>query len=308
MTTSTCAPKDAESNPSAGLKVIQRREFVDKYMLPRDAAEKERLTFQHYLLSSMFQHYLYRHEFHGNFSSPIEDALEGGINVIDVSCGVGIWTIEMAQDFPNSTFVGTDLVDMFPKHEIPENCSFVQANTLERLPFPDDTFDFTFQRLVQMAYSPADWATVIAELVRVTKPGGWIELFESDSLMHRPPKSYLKYQKAWLASTHSRGIDINIALNLGHLLEEALIDVKADYISFPVGWNGRAGELMGHNLELCRLALSPIIAPFMEMTTEDYEQWAMQISKELRMHRSYINGYYAYGRKPVKHGEAEVAN
>lgn len=50
MMTSTCAPINAESNPPVDLKVIQRREFVDKYMLPRDAAEKERLAFLHYLL------------------------------------------------------------------------------------------------------------------------------------------------------------------------------------------------------------------------------------------------------------------
>lgn len=135
----------------------------------------------------------------------MEDALSDGIKVCDVSCGVGIWTMEMARDFPASTFVGTDLAEYAGKLEVieyrgredvPPNCSFLVANTLEGLPFPDDTFDYVFQRLVVLAYKPIEWGRVVTELVRITKPGGWVELIESDGLIERPPPSYVKYEHA----------------------------------------------------------------------------------------------------------------
>ncbi|RUP46418.1 S-adenosyl-L-methionine-dependent methyltransferase, partial [Jimgerdemannia flammicorona] len=134
--------------------------------------------------------------FHGNFNAPVEDALSHGIKVLDAGCGAGCWTMNMANDFPNSHFVGVDVADLFPKDEVKSNCIFVKANTLEGLPFEDDTFDYIFQRFMVLAFTPADWAKAISELVRVTKPGGWVELVESDCKLEQAPPSYLKFQNA----------------------------------------------------------------------------------------------------------------
>lgn len=109
-----------------------------KYMLPsNDEEEADRLNSQHYLL---------RNTLHGNHTAPVEDLLEDGIKVLDVGCGPGQWTLDMASDYPQSTFVGVDMVDVFPTNDLPQNCSFVKGNTLERLPFDDNSFDYVFQR------------------------------------------------------------------------------------------------------------------------------------------------------------------
>ncbi|RUS31999.1 hypothetical protein BC938DRAFT_476535 [Jimgerdemannia flammicorona] len=73
-------------------------------------------------------------------------------------------------------FTGTDIADIFPQDDVPSNCSFESANTLEGLPFADNTFDYVFQRFMVTAFTPAQWDRAIAELVRVTKPGGYVEL------------------------------------------------------------------------------------------------------------------------------------
>lgn len=137
-----------------------------------------------------------RHQLHANFTAPVEDGLNRGIKVLDIGCGSGVWTLEMARDFPASKFVGIDSEKRYlPQKNIPENCTFVVANTL-KLPFPDNEFDYTFQRTMVLAYSPPEWIKVVAELIRVTKPGGMVELFEWDGIMQRPPQNYLKYQNA----------------------------------------------------------------------------------------------------------------
>lgn len=76
----------------------------------------------------------------------MKELLERGIRVIDVGCGSGRWCVEMAQEFPQSSFVGVDMAEVFPKTDLPPNCSFTIGNTLKRLPFEDATFDYVFER------------------------------------------------------------------------------------------------------------------------------------------------------------------
>lgn len=51
-----------------------------------------------------------------------------------------------------------------------------------------------------LAFSPADWAIAVKELIRVTKPGGWIELFEYDMQLQRAGPSFDKLHAACKSS------------------------------------------------------------------------------------------------------------
>ncbi|RUS19220.1 hypothetical protein BC938DRAFT_475792, partial [Jimgerdemannia flammicorona] len=108
------------------------------------------------------------------------------------SCGPGSWTLEMATDFPNSDFCGIDIAEVFPAAIVPRNVKFQKVDVLKGLPFGDNTFDYVYQRYsfilfsvypslvpwmsMNMSYSEKEWPNMIKELLRVTKPGGWIEL------------------------------------------------------------------------------------------------------------------------------------
>ncbi|RUS24058.1 hypothetical protein BC938DRAFT_474197 [Jimgerdemannia flammicorona] len=62
---------------------------------------------------------------------------------IQVSCGSGIWTLEMARMWPESTFVRIDIAEVFPtpnSDDLSSNCSFICANVLKRLSFEDGAF------------------------------------------------------------------------------------------------------------------------------------------------------------------------
>src|SRR6266498_3609566 len=87
------------------------------------------------------QHYLLKHVWESNFSSPIRSFMESGVmNALEVKCGPGTWILDMASEFPYCSFTGIDAIQTFPSEIKPKNTKFVLANQLEHLPF--STFSY----------------------------------------------------------------------------------------------------------------------------------------------------------------------
>ena len=85
----------------------------------------------------------------------------------------------MAKQYPKSTFQGFDLFDTFPVKNKPENCSYMVHDITKPLPYPDNHFDFVYQRLMIAGIRETEWPMVIENVMRVVKPGGYIELMET---------------------------------------------------------------------------------------------------------------------------------
>ena len=80
--------------------------------------------------------------------------------------------------YPNSEFVGIDMADVFVTQNAPANVSFKQMNAGTGLQFEDETFDFVYQRFLVMGLSVDQYSSSVAEMKRVLKPGGAIEILE----------------------------------------------------------------------------------------------------------------------------------
>src|SRR5579871_1366914 len=146
------------------------------YIFPKDAAEGDRLDLQHHLLKLSLG---------GNYRAPVRQPRA----ILDVACGTGIWCREMALEFPRAQVVGFDidrtpleasLARLGPGGQFPPNFKFLEANALERFPFEDESFDFTHARAISPFLPVARWPDVVAEMVRVTCIGGYIELVDFD--------------------------------------------------------------------------------------------------------------------------------
>src|ERR1700722_10972391 len=113
---------------------FHNEESTVNYYTPNDSEESNRVN---------LQHYLFRHVWKGNYSSPITKKLsERNTSVLDIGCGSGIWVLDMAQKFPQSSFVGIEISPMYPpSNKTPLNAIFLRHNILEGLPWPDNTFD-----------------------------------------------------------------------------------------------------------------------------------------------------------------------
>jgi len=282
-------------------KSIIGREFKahgnPKYMLPGDDEELDRLLIQHYAVRFMFQ---------GNFRANIQDGLDRGIKVLDVGCGPGSWTLEMATDYPNSLFIGTDLADVYPSAITPRNCEFVKANTITGLPFQDNTFDYVYQRCMLLSFPEKEWPGVIKELTRVTKPGGFIEIVECDLLIHDAGPLTAEWNEKLFSAMRTRGIDFTLAQRMHGLLkaEKNLTTPKKLYYSAPMDWGdaefGRLGELLRQNIEMAFRSLKPMLVLAGAYEDTEYDDMTNKAMKEFREYRSWVNFFAHWAQKPLK--------
>src|SRR5688572_2572006 len=93
------------------------------------------------------QYNIFKFFWKSKFSSPVHELLNSGeAKVLDIGCGTGLWLLEMAKEYPKSTFIDVDMSPMFPnERNTPSNVHFLQLNLNDGLPFPNETFDFVFQ-------------------------------------------------------------------------------------------------------------------------------------------------------------------
>jgi len=123
------------------------------YMLPNDLTESDRLDAQHYLVRFIFK---------GNYNVKLDP--EANLKILDVATGTGVWALEMAHEFPKADIYGVDISSIFPAEIKPKNCHFQLCNILDGLPFPDNYFDFIYQRLLVYALTPAQRKQVNTEV------------------------------------------------------------------------------------------------------------------------------------------------
>lgn len=205
------------------------------YLLSHDLTEQNRLDFQHFFLKGILQ---------TNYLAPLRnpDAL------LDVGSGTGRWTIEMAQQFPNARITGIDIAPSSPS--APLNVQFVQHDVLKGLPFSSQSFDYTHSRLLVAAIPTKSWAGLLREYLRVTRPGGWIEIFEGGTTFLNAGEHTRQYLAWWQQISQPRGIDASFISHLPDLMQQlGYVNMQSQLLHVPVGrWGGRAGTMLLTNL------------------------------------------------------------
>ncbi|KAF9952398.1 hypothetical protein BGZ70_000611 [Mortierella alpina] len=237
------------------------------YLLPNDIDEVDRLQLQ------------------GNYKSPLDKSKE------------------MANEFPDATLTGIDMSAVFPTTIIPGNCRFMQHNILQRFPFPDNTFDFVYQRLLIAGLTPKDWPRVLSELERVTKPGGWIELVEVDGVGGNNGPYTAKIWNWVDRALATRGINCQVGRDPGlvSFMECAqIVNIKQDVLRLPTGHHGgKIGVLLKENEHSFWNAITPMIIHGAGVDQDEYEEAIRISAEEVEVYKSYHIFYVVTGQKRV---------
>lgn len=100
-----------------------------------------------------------------------------GRHVLDVGCGVGMYTTAFLRETPH--VFGVE-IERERALEAQERAAGVVQSSGERLPFPDSTFDVVFSH--EVLEHVADDRACAAEMARVTRAGGHIVVFVPNRL------------------------------------------------------------------------------------------------------------------------------
>ena len=89
------------------------------------------------------------------------------------------WLIDLASELPKTAVLhGSDIDNSRLPSKYPPNVSFSVGSVLSLPEGWSDRFDFAHQRLLTCALVRADWHRALAQLRRVLRPGGWVQLGE----------------------------------------------------------------------------------------------------------------------------------
>lgn len=92
----------------------------------------------------------------------------------------------------------------------------------------------------------------------------------------------------------------NISLDSPSLVHTQLSDlsnVKYNYTSYPVGWNGRLGEMFLRNSELGYKSLGPFLSRALGVNEAEWEEIAKKGLAENAKYKTWGNVFWVYGRK-----------
>jgi ubiquinone/menaquinone biosynthesis C-methylase UbiE len=259
------------------------------YVLPSDEQEINRLDFQHYML---------RHTLRGNYAAPTINPQE----ILDVGSGTGRWALEMATLFPQANVLGIDLTPPAPDAQagLPDNLAFTQGNILEGLNFGDRTFDFTHLRLLLFAIPENRWPDVVRELVRVTRPGGWVEIVETGPQQNGGPA--MDQIVDWITQASlKRGINPLLGSRIGELLvPSGLVNVVARGVALPVGaYGGRVGRMAETDVVGVVSGVKGMVTSMGITSPETYDAAVAQAKFDLNRNQCTLPFYIYYGQRPA---------
>ena len=257
------------------------------YLFPRHPGEADRLDLQHHAL---------REALGRNYLAPV-----GPLGrVLDVGTGTGRWGIEICWEHPEALVVGLDLVPGRAEH--PSGYRHVRGNVLRGLPFRDGVFDFVHQRLLVAGIPVAEWPRVVGELVRVTRPGGWVELVEPMMRAQPTGPASRHLVELLLARADSLGLDTRDAVFRavdGYLREAGLEEVTRREFELPIGeWGGRVGSFLASDMRAAATRMCEVLESRGALSAEKASDLIRRFQREFEDYRPIWNVAVAYGRKP----------
>lgn len=158
--------------------------------------------------------------------------------ILDVGCGTGEFTAKVAAAYPRATIVGVDIIEshlaLARRRCAPygERVTFA-AGDAYALAFAPASFDLVVNRHMLQAVPEPE--RILAELVRVARPGGALHVLAEDYDMIHAAPTRIDVTRFWHDGPRAFGAATGTDLHIGrsihaHLRRLPLADVRVDHV------------------------------------------------------------------------------
>jgi SAM-dependent methyltransferase len=220
-------------------------------------------------------------------------SLPDDIRILDAGCGTGEGASRLAELFPRAAVVGIDIVDAHLDlarsryAHLGDRLTF-QHKSIYGLDMPDGSFDLTVCRHV--IHSIPHPEQVLAELARVTRPGGRLHLIPEDYGMLHFQSGALDPREFWHVApakfSAATGTDLFIGRNTyGIMAGMGLTEISVDYIVVDTLRVPR--EIFAAIIEAWRDGYADSIGELTPITREEATAYFNQMIASIRDPRGY---------------------
>lgn len=273
----------------------------DKYLLPNDEIEQERLDLQHHTFKIFLDGKLH--------IAPLVYPRR----VLDLGTGTGIWAIEMAHEYPGSTVIGTDLSPIQPAM-VPGNCRFEIGDAEEPDWGFDEPFDYVHARAMVTCFR--DGRRIVQHIWDNLAPGGYFELQDPCMPMRCDDGSMDgtalgEWNRLMDEGMLRTGKDLRGNLEWGRYMREVGFEGVVERhaaCAFNTWPRGDKNKLLGamccqNLLEGVQSMSLALFTRVLGWSSEDVLSFLVDVKKDLmnRKIHSYCGVYFVYGRKPFDH-------
>ncbi len=193
--------------------------------------------------------------------------LAPGMKALDAGCGPGVITAVMAEVVGRQgSVLGIDLqpqrLEEARAHCAPlPQCSFAPGD-IRRLALPDNTFDYVWcQFVIEYLSQPA---AAVAELIRVTRPGGRVVVSDVDALglQNWPVSPELEAGcQRFVSALAAVGLDLHVGRKMFHLFRRAGLEQVRVHLAPLWVVAGVADTRLMNDWKQRFQTLEPIVSP-----------------------------------------------
>ncbi|HLZ55922.1 MAG TPA: class I SAM-dependent methyltransferase [Ktedonosporobacter sp.] len=251
---------------------------------------------------------------------PLDSDLTTIHDILDIACGPGGWAQEVAFAHRDKRVVGIDISNAMLTYARAQagiqglgNARFLFMDATSPLLFPEASFDMVNARfLIGFMWKEA-WPALVAECVRVTRPGGMIRLTETDTsgmgvtnsvALETINRMIMKACSRSGRSFYPEEESNHLALTpmLPRFLEQAgcqAIREVPHMINYSAGTPAHSG--ICKNLQIAMKLVHPFLLKLRIAGSQELETLYQQMLEEMQSDEFRGIWYFtsAYGRKPA---------